>query len=119
MVKQLSEDRLMKTVRGITFLVDFLTGPSRTECYVNYRGHLYIYIYIRHESLSSNVIKRRGFCIILGVSTICAEKETDFLVLSLRGQSSWLLTHRSQVRFPALLDFLSSSGSRMGSTQPL
>jgi hypothetical protein len=30
------------------------------------------------------------------------------------GQSSWLLTQRSRVRFPALPDFLSSSGSGTG-----
>jgi hypothetical protein len=35
------------------------------------------------------------------------------------GQSSWLLTQRSRVRFPALPDFLSSSGSGTGSTQLL
>jgi hypothetical protein len=35
------------------------------------------------------------------------------------GQSSWLLTQRSRVLFPALPDFLSSSGSEKGSTQPL
>jgi hypothetical protein len=35
------------------------------------------------------------------------------------GQSSWLLTQRSRVRFPALPDFLNSSGSGTGSTQPL
>jgi hypothetical protein len=34
------------------------------------------------------------------------------------GQSSWLLTQRSRVRFPALQHFLSSSGSGTGSTQP-
>jgi hypothetical protein len=33
------------------------------------------------------------------------------------GQSLWLQIHRSQVRFPALLDFLRSS-SGTGSTQP-
>jgi hypothetical protein len=35
------------------------------------------------------------------------------------GQSSCLLTQRSRVRFLALPDFLSSSGSGTGSTQPL
>jgi hypothetical protein len=35
------------------------------------------------------------------------------------GQSSWLLTKSSRVRFPALPDFLSNSGSGTGSTQPL
>jgi hypothetical protein len=34
------------------------------------------------------------------------------------GQSSWLQIQRSRVRFPALLDFLESSGSGTGSIQP-
>jgi hypothetical protein len=34
------------------------------------------------------------------------------------GQSSWLQTQRFQVRFLELLDFLSSSGSGIASTQP-
>jgi hypothetical protein len=34
------------------------------------------------------------------------------------GQSSWPLIQRSRVRFPTLPDFLSSSGSGTGSTQP-
>ena len=34
------------------------------------------------------------------------------------GQSFWLQIQRSRVRFPALPDFLSSSGSRTGSAQP-
>ena len=34
------------------------------------------------------------------------------------GQSFWLQIHRSRVRSPALPDFLSSSGSGTGSTQP-
>jgi hypothetical protein len=33
-------------------------------------------------------------------------------------QSFWLQIQRSRVRFPALPDFLSSSGSGPGSTQP-
>ena len=33
------------------------------------------------------------------------------------GQSFWLQIQRSRVRFPALPDFLSSSGSGTGSTQ--
>jgi hypothetical protein len=35
------------------------------------------------------------------------------------GESSWMLTQRSRVRFPAQPYFLSSSGSGTGSTQPL
>jgi len=34
------------------------------------------------------------------------------------GQSFWLQIQRSRVRSPALPDFLSSIGSRTGSTQP-
>jgi len=34
------------------------------------------------------------------------------------GHSFWLQIQRSRVRFPALPDFLSSSGSGTGSTQP-
>ena len=34
------------------------------------------------------------------------------------GQSFWLQIERYRVRFPALPDFLSSSGSGTGSTQP-
>jgi hypothetical protein len=34
------------------------------------------------------------------------------------GQTSWLQTQSSRVRFPVLPDFLSSSGSGTGSTQP-
>jgi hypothetical protein len=34
------------------------------------------------------------------------------------GQSSWLQTQRFRIRFPALPDFLRSSGSGTGSTQP-
>jgi hypothetical protein len=34
------------------------------------------------------------------------------------GQSFWLQIKRSRVRFPALPDYLSSSGSGTGSTQP-
>jgi hypothetical protein len=34
------------------------------------------------------------------------------------GHSSWLLTQRSRVQFPSLPDFLSSSGSGTGFSQP-
>jgi len=38
--------------------------------------------------------------------------------LSSSGQGFWLQIQRSRVRFPALPDFLSGSGSGTGSTQP-
>ena len=41
-----------------------------------------------------------------------------FMFLWSSGQSFWLQIQRSRVRFPALPDFLSSSGSGTGSTQP-
>ena len=41
-----------------------------------------------------------------------------FVALWSSGQSFWLQIQRSRVRFPALPDFLSSSGSGTGSTQP-
>ena len=43
---------------------------------------------------------------------------TDRPPLWSSGQSFWLQTQRSRVRSPALPDFLSSSGSGTGSTQP-
>jgi hypothetical protein len=39
-------------------------------------------------------------------------------VTACSGQTSWLLTRMSRGQFPALPDFLSSSESGMGSTQP-
>jgi len=47
-------------------------------------------------------------------------KYTFLVVLSLwsSGQSFWLQIQRSRVRYPALPDFLSSSESGTGSTQP-
>ena len=61
----------------------------------------------------------------LGISVGSIEKQVilKYFVLFLlplysSGQSFWLHIQRSQVRFPALPDFLSSSGSGTGSTQP-
>ena len=50
-----------------------------------------------------------------------ADDDDDNILLSplwSSGQSFWLQIQRSRVRFPALPDFLSSSGSGTGSTQP-
>jgi hypothetical protein len=43
---------------------------------------------------------------------------TYFKPLESSGHSSWVQVQRSRVRFPALPDFVSSSGSGTGSTQP-
>jgi len=45
-------------------------------------------------------------------------KQGDRPPLWSSGQSFWLHIQRSRVRFPALPDFLSSSGSGTASTQP-
>jgi hypothetical protein len=63
-------------------------------------------------------------CIFIGAIllrhniTILTRETVSGPSLCSSGRSSWLLTQRSRVRFPALGDFLSSSGSITGSTQP-
>ena len=47
----------------------------------------------------------------------CLGRYNSFVIVH-SGQSFWLQIQRSRVRFPALPDFLSSSGSETGSTQP-
>jgi hypothetical protein len=42
----------------------------------------------------------------------------DIIKMWSSGQRSWLQIQRSQVRFPALQDFMRSNGSGTGSTQP-
>ena len=62
--------------------------------------YIYIYIYIyQFGSVSSPVC-------VWKLERVCS------------GQSFWLLIQRSRVRSPVLRDFLSSSGSGTGSTQP-
>ena len=63
-----------------------------------------------------------------GMGLVCAKKIMKNSVALVRkrtipplwssGQSFWLQIQRSRVLFPALPDFLSSSGSGTGSTQP-
>ena len=58
------------------------------------------------------------------VCTLCISSALDYAVFVNRpplwssGQSFWLQIQGSRVRSPALPDFLSSSGSGTGSTQP-
>jgi hypothetical protein len=54
----------------------------------------------------------------LVVSTFMLDFIKDGPPLWSSGQSFWRQIQRSQVRFPALPDFLRSSGSGTGSTQP-
>ena len=65
----------------------------------------------------------RGFCYKnkdrdLVEFHLCVLSGTGRPPLWSSGQSFWLQIQRSRVRFPALPDFLSSSGSGTGSTQP-
>jgi hypothetical protein len=55
-----------------------------------------------------------------GLRNVSISGEFEFCRMPLwsGGQSSWPQIQRSQVRFPTLLDFLGSSGSGTGSTQP-
>ena len=63
-----------------------------------------------------------------GITKICYRKTVGYVFtkpvqiegppLWSSGQSFWLQIQRSRVRSPALPDFLSSSGSGTGSTQP-
>jgi hypothetical protein len=54
---------------------------------------------------------------ILRASTACYEDSFTFLCV-MYGQSPWSQIQRSRVRFPTLPDFLASTGSGTGSTQP-
>ena len=54
----------------------------------------------------------------IGTGVLYIRKLLQLYVLWSSGQSFWLQIQRSRVRFPALPDFLSSSGSGTGSTQP-
>ena len=54
----------------------------------------------------------------MGLSAMSSNLVSAVIPLWSSGQSFWLQIQRSRVRFPALPDFLSSSGSGTGSTQP-
>ena len=53
-----------------------------------------------------------------GISDFSEIAILGLVIDRLCGQSLWLQIQRSRVRSPALPDFLSSSGSGTGSTQP-
>ena len=56
--------------------------------------------------------------IIIIISSSSSSSSSSGPPLWSSGQSFWLQIQRSRVRFPALPDFLNSSGSGTGSTQP-
>ena len=87
------------------------------------------YILLRKVSLSLPGFQETGNCLTLlcGVFMYQFHKSLSINMermgrkrppLWSSGQSFWLQIQRSRVRFPALPDFLSSSGSGTGPTQP-
>ena len=64
------------------------------------------------------LLARPGFCSSCSLIEFCYACGMRGPPLWSSGQSFWLQIQRSRVRFPALPDFLSSSGSGTGSTQP-
>ena len=66
------------------------------------------WIRFRHSVFRMGCIKNENLIIGLFLNN----------AVSSNGQSFWLQIQRSRVRFAALPDFMSSSGSGTGSTQP-
>jgi hypothetical protein len=82
-------------------ILEFLDRKTRSHCYKKMLWH------IQFQMPVKNGIYITKFSLYVALS---------FHVWS-SGQSSWLQSQRSLVRFPALPDFLRSSGSAKGSTQ--
>jgi hypothetical protein len=77
------------------------------------------------DGLEKEISKRRTFRFELYVLSMKTMVKNIILRVGLHGpplwssgQSSWLQIQRSRVRLPALPDFLRSSGSGTGPTQP-
>jgi len=68
-------------------------------------------IYSRHDADIQVISLQQGFFYL-------NTYKSNIAPLWSSGQSLWLQIQRSRVRSPALPDFLSSSGSGTGSTQP-
>jgi hypothetical protein len=92
--------------------VSILSCCFMAWCLINLSlGQLYFFYYRLDFS------SRKSFCASFSHSSIMdiCQWIRDFLWST--GQSSWLQIQRSRVLFPALPDFLRSSGSGTGSTQ--
>jgi hypothetical protein len=86
-----------------------------------------MYIWKREEKHQYIILQEYGTLIkITDIATLMQQKILllifIFIIIMHRdrlcGQRSWLQTQRTRVWFPALPDFLRSSGSGTGSTQP-
>jgi hypothetical protein len=108
----------------------FLTEKFSFRYYSNANAHIK-YVRSKSDEVSRDVISKalyyseitlehtwsmdkKTFVVLVRKRTI----PTASVVLWSSGQSSWLQIQRSRVRFPALLDFLRSSGSGTRFTQP-
>jgi hypothetical protein len=80
-------------------------NPQDTILHSHRRENLKSYVNLLSENSSANIMTEE----------VCP----TWPPLWSSGQTSWLQIQRSQVRFPALSDFLSSSGSGTAPTQPL
>ena len=83
---------------------------SKVTCNLSFRTQAV------HSSAFSDQTKH--FRILVPILKQTASISSTRLPLWSSGQSFWLQIQRSRVRFPAPPDFLSSSGSGTGSTQP-
>jgi hypothetical protein len=112
--------------RALCGLVVRVPG-CRTEMYCASCEVWTEFIYVMEKKvdrLCGLVVRVPGYtthvlCFLWGMNWIyicCVEESRPPLWSS--GQSSWLQVQRSLVRFPALPDFLRSSGSGTGSTEP-
>jgi hypothetical protein len=90
----------------------------------NYLLSIYLHIFIFPQSFTLYLCiqSKLNSVVLVRKWTIPTERPQPVgevrLPLWSSGQSSWLQIQRSRVPFPALSDFLRSSGSGTGSTQP-
>jgi hypothetical protein len=94
-----------------------LTGTTAAPLMQNFNNCYLVHPTFRYSVIVISIPVRRE-----GGDTFLSNFTTSYLTwppLWYGGQSSWLLTQRSWVQFPALPDFLSSNRSGTGSTQLL
>ena len=93
-----------------TSVYEFKTPGNHPKGSIQHSGH--------GESLKSRIHPMSSQLYLICLSTCMHYWSFAGPPLWSSGQSFWLQIQRSRVRFPALPDFLSSSGSGKGSTQP-
>ena len=121
--------------RGLTSLLHVVSywqywavSARHAEAKTNWQVHCFDVLHWRCAFIRSALLVL-GVTVLKSVSlssdvnadipTVKPTRCTNFTNYLFSGQSFWLQIQRSRVRFPALPDFLSSSRSGTGSTQPL